>query len=246
MKPAQQPVQLMLVDDEALARERLQNLLSDLAVDFPHQLVAQAANAREALLLAGTTRPDVVLLDVQMPGTDGLKLAAQLRQLPTPPIIIFVTAHEDFAVQAFEVQATDYLLKPVRASRLLQALQRAAAKLAPSTAAPRQFSVSERGRVTLVPATQVLFLRAELKYISLHTAQGMFLIEDSLQSIEDSMPELFVRIHRNTLVAKDAISGVERRSGEEGEGWLLVLRGVDERLPVSRRHWPLVKALIRS
>lgn len=247
MKP---PIRILLVDDETPARQRMRTLLSDIAAECPHELVGEAANAQEAIMRAEALRAELVLLDVQMPGTDGMTLATRLAALPQAPALVFVTAHDEFALQAFDLQACDYLLKPVRASRLAQALRRAGELRKPAPAA-RQFSVQEKGRVLLVPARQVLFLKADLKYVSLHTAEGEYLIEDSLQSIEDEMPDLFIRVHRSALAAREAIMGVERAAvptdGEEAEreSWVVILRGTSERLPVSRRQWAAVKALLR-
>ena len=241
---------ILIVDDEAPARVRIKTLLGDIANSCPHLLAGEAADAKHALALAASTRPDLVLLDVQMPGVNGMDLARQLNRQPNPPALIFISAHDDFALQAFDVQAVDYLLKPVRAERLAQAIRRVTSLRGPVPPAVRQFAVQEKGRVLLVPASQVLFLRAELKYVTLHTADAAHLIELSLQSIEEEMPDLFVRVHRNALVARSAIAGVEKVTLAEGDGegdresWRVILAGTSERLPVSRRQWPVIKALI--
>lgn len=250
---------IFIVDDEAPARARLKTLLSDIAGECPHELVGEAGHAQTALESIAMHAPDIVLLDVQMPGMNGMDLAAQLRKTcAVPPAIIFVTAYDEYALKAFEVHALDYLLKPVRASRLSESLRRIAALRpmdgAPASASRRHFSVQERGRVLLVPVNDVIFLKAEQKYVTLRTVSHEYLIEESLTSIEEELAALFVRVHRNALVARDAIIGVERGmhaiDGEvEGEksqdSWLVILRGVEERLPISRRQWPVVKALIR-
>ncbi|MDO8299933.1 LytTR family DNA-binding domain-containing protein [Lacisediminimonas sp.] len=241
---------ILIVDDEAPARARMKTLLADIAETCAHQLAGEAADARQALALAASTQADLILLDVQMPGMDGLELARQLRRQAHAPAIIFITAHDEFALQAFEVEALGYLLKPVRAERLAQAIRRAVDLRGAAYAVARQFTVQEKGRVLLVPADQVVFLKAEQKYVSLHTADAEYLIESSLQSIEDEMPELFVRVHRNALVARNAVVGVEKGLPDahddpaDKESWLVILRGTDERLPVSRRQWPALKALM--
>lgn len=268
---------LLIVDDEAPARARLAMLLSDIAAECPHQLVGEAAHAQAALDALAATRPDIVLLDVQMPGMSGLELARHLAAAEAPPAIIFVSAFDEFALKAFEVHALDYLLKPVRAARLAQAIQRAASlaavqpqrqALAAACASLRQqrrnFSVQERGRVLLVPVAEVLYLKAEAKYVTLRTPARSYLIEESLNSIEEELGELFMRVHRNALVARNAVLGVERaplgvdadggeeksergeRADKAQESWQVIVRGLDERLPVSRRQWPQVKALVRS
>ncbi len=262
MKP-----RLFIVDDEAPARSRLKTLLSDIAADCPHELAGEAGGAQQALDGIAACRPDIVLLDVQMPSMNGIELARQLARIQTPPpAVIFVTAYDEYALKAFEVHALDYLLKPVRASRLAEAIRRANAISAPARVegidraatglpSPRQnFSVQERGRLLLVPVVDVIYLKAELKYVTLRTATHEYLIEESLTSIEEELAATFVRVHRNALVARNAIAGVERGSHAiEGESehdkaqdaWQVLLRGVDERLPISRRQWQVVKALVR-
>lgn len=256
---------LFIVDDEAPARTRLKTLLSDIAAECPHQLAGEADSAQRAIDGVALAAPDIVLLDVQMPGMTGLELASCFMQNPSPPAVIFVTAYDEYALKAFEVHALDYLLKPVRASRLAEAIQRAAALrttqgaaiATASKAVPgarQNFSVQERGRVLLVPVRDVVYLKAELKYVTLRTRSHEYLIEESLTSIEEELGEVFVRVHRKALVARDAIVGVERGTlpvDGEGEGdrvqepWQVILRDVDERLPISRRQWPVVKALVK-
>ncbi|MFC5474541.1 LytR/AlgR family response regulator transcription factor [Paraherbaspirillum soli] len=265
---------IFIVDDEAPARARLGTLLSDIVADCPHYLVGEAAHAQAALDGIAATAPDVVLLDVQMPGMSGLQLAEHLidaakKNATEPPLIIFVTAYDDYALNAFDVQAFDYLLKPVRAMRLAQAIMRASrwrrpsqpaapadAGAAPDMARRRQyFSVQERGRLLLVPVTEVIYLKAELKYVTLRTKSKEYLIEDSLVSIEEELAEYFVRVHRNALVARNAIVGVERATNavdaDDGvaektmETWQTILRDIDHRLPISRRQWAVIKALVR-
>lgn len=262
MKP-----KLFIVDDEAPARARLNTLLSDIAEECPHQLLGEAGGAQEALDGIARTQPDIVLLDVQMPGMTGIELAAHLMKLPSPPAVIFVTAYDEFAFKAFEVHALDYLLKPVRAARLAEAIRRAGQLRASASGqgsisgaakdmvARRQtFSVQERGRLLLVPVDDIVYLKAELKYVTLRTRAQEHLIEESLTSIEEELGDVFVRVHRNALVARNAIIGVERGShAVDGEAdnekaqdaWLVILRDVNERLPISRRQWPVVKALVR-
>jgi two-component system response regulator AlgR len=250
---------IFIVDDEEHARSRLAILLSDIAEECPNELVGQASDAAGALQGIVDTRPDIVLLDIQMPGMNGLDLAARLAlEGEDMPAVVFVSAHEDYALNAFDVHALDYLVKPVRAARLAQALKRVATlrgrSSATAEATPRRahFTVHERDRLLLVPVTDVLYLKAELKYVTLRTRTRDYLIEDSLSSIEEELEDVFVRVHRNTLVARKAIMGVERGVvGADGEGergqeaWQVILRDVAERLPISRRQWPVVKALVR-
>jgi two-component system response regulator AlgR len=256
-------LRLYIVDDEAPARSRLKALLSDIAQECPHELVGEAGHAQAAIEGIAACAPDIVLLDIQMPGMNGIELAGHLmKTMAAPPAVIFVTAYDEYALRAFDVQALDYLLKPVRASRLAESLKRASASRAriavPPRPARKHFSVQERGRVLLVPVAEVLYLRAQLKYVTLHTRSRDYLIEESLTSIEEELSANFVRVHRSALVARGAIIGVERgapaadQDGEHDgaqdrghESWQVILAGVDERLPISRRQWPVIKALVR-
>jgi two-component system response regulator AlgR len=259
---------ILIVDDEPVARSRLRELLADLSPDFPHRIVGEAPNAPEALSQIEATQPQIVMLDIQMPGMTGIELArhisarAQSVEAARPmPLIIFVTAYDEHAVDAFEVRAIDYLLKPVRSERLAQALRRAMTRLPREHAHEidqlaratntrrRHLSVHERGRVVLVPLEQVVYLKAELKYITVRTREREFLIEESLSALEEEFADRFVRIHRNALVARPSIAGFERVQPQgEGDGgdpyWQVVLRDVGERLPVSRRQWSTVKNMV--
>ncbi len=184
-----------------------------------------------------------------MPQMDGIELARHLNKLEHPPVIIFTTAYDAYAIQAFEQRAVDYLLKPIRLGRLYEALSRARdivplrtevlQELMPE---PRtHLAVHERGKIILVPITDVVYLRAEMKYVTVRTTEREYLIEESLTALEKEYAARFVRIHRSCLVAKEAIAGFEK-GGEEGEsGWLMKLKGLAEKLPISRRQWAAVK-----
>ena len=252
---------IYIVDDEEHARARLAMLLADIGEDCPNELVGDASDAAGALQGIVDTHPDIVLLDIQMPGMNGLDLASRLAlEGEEMPAVVFVSAHDDYALNAFEVHALDYLVKPVRAGRLQQALRRVALLRGRSNGAGNveqarrreHFTVHERDRLLLVPVADVIYLKAELKYVTLRTRTRDYLIEDSLASIEEELDDVFVRVHRNTLVARKAIMGVERGTvgadgdGERGqEAWQVILRDVAERLPISRRQWPVVKALVK-
>jgi two-component system response regulator AlgR len=243
-------MKIYIVDDEEPARERLKVLLGDIAGQLPSTVVGEARNGVEAIERLPESGADVVLLDIKMPGMDGLEVARHLGRLEHPPRIVFVTAHDRHAVEAFELNALDYLLKPVRAERLAAALRKAAVPPAQSlekaAEAPREYlSVAERHRIVLVPVRDILFLRAEQKYVTVRTRAREHLIEEPLVALEREFAARFVRIHRNCLVAREAIRGVERVPGEEEDPhWLVVLDGLEERLPVSRRQWPLVRDLV--
>jgi two-component system response regulator AlgR len=253
-------LRVFIADDEVLARGRLKELLADIRGELPSAVVGEAASGLEVLDRLRGSRAQVLLLDIQMPGMGGIELARHLCALEDAPAIIFVTAHDRHAVEAFELNALDYLMKPVRAERLAAALKKALAappaerernvrieRLSRAATGAREFfSVAERNRIVLVPVGEVLFLKAELKYVTLRTRAGEHLIEEPLVAIEREFAERFIRVHRNCLVARGAIRGFERAAagGEEEPHWNVVLDGVAERLPVSRRQWPAVKGVL--
>jgi len=249
------PLRVLIVDDEPPARARLRELLDDCRVEVPNAIVGEAGNGIEGLDLLVSSAADVVLVDIHMPGMSGIEFARHMQGLEAPPAVVFVTAHSQYAVEAFELNAVDYLLKPVRASRIAAALKKAATGprvtrevLDRVDPLPRRFlSVNERGRLTLVPLADVLYLKAELKYVTVRTGEREYLIEESLARLEEEFAGLFIRIHRNCLVARQRIRGFERLVGDEAEAsWAVLIEGCEEKLPVSRRQWTQVKALAKS
>ena len=260
-------LRIFIVDDEPPARNRLRDLLSDCSEQIALEVVGEAGNGQEALEKLMETPADVVLLDIRMPQMDGIEFAQHLQKLPKPvlstgeghapslskwpPAIIFTTAYDAYAIKAFELHAIDYLLKPIRLKRLFDALTRAREAVPLQTEVlrdllpePRKFlSIHERGKIHLIPVEQVLFLRAELKYITVRTAEREYLIEESLNALEKEFAARFVRVHRNCLVAKEAIAGFERGGEDNAEsaGWMVKLKGLDELLAISRRQQHIVK-----
>jgi two-component system response regulator AlgR len=248
-------LRVFIADDEAPARERLKELLADIAAALPTEVVGEAASGLDAVAQLPASRAQVLLLDIEMPGMRGLEVAHHLAGLELAPAVVFVTAHERHAVEAFELNALDYLLKPVRAERLAAALKKASAggppareQLARAAAQAREYlSVTERNRIHLVPVRDVVYLRAELKYVTLRTRAGEHLIEESLAALEREFAQAFVRVHRNCLVARSAVRGFERAAdGGDEPHWNVVLEGVPERLPVSRRQWAEVRLLVKE
>ena len=251
------PLKILLIDDEAPARRRLREVLADCEDDAPNQVVGEASGGVQALAMLPECGAQLVLVDIHMPTMSGIEFARHLQRLENPPGVIFVTAHDQYAVQAFEVNAIDYLLKPVRAARLAAALGKFASSGGPAReqldradSGPRRyFSSVERGKVRLIPIGDVLFLKAELKYVTLRTRDGECLIEDSLSQIEAEFKGRFVRVHRSCLVAVEAIRGAERLTAgvgdEEAGQWAVRLHGLDDLIPVSRRQWGSVKALVK-
>ncbi|HWV89264.1 MAG TPA: LytTR family DNA-binding domain-containing protein [Burkholderiales bacterium] len=243
-------LKVFIADDEEPARERLKTLLGDIAAQVPAQVVGEARNGVQAIELVPPSGAQVLLLDIQMPGMGGLEVARHLARLNQPPRIVFVTAHDRHAVEAFELNALDYLLKPVRADRLAAALKKATvpenANLEKAAEAPREYlSLAERNRIVLLPVRDILYLRAEEKYVTVRTRAREHLVEEPLIALEKEFATRFIRIHRNCLVARAAIRGFERAPNDDGEAhWLVVLDGLEERLPVSRRQWPAVRELV--
>jgi two-component system response regulator AlgR len=243
-------LRVLVVDDEELARLRLRSLVGECPA--PQAGVAgEAANAAQALAWLAANDCDVVLLDIRMPGSDGLQLAAELNRREPAPAVVFVTAHADHALQAFDLHAVDYLTKPVRRERLQAALQRAAQRLgqqraaqpAPADAEP-VIVVSEFGRVVRVPVRDVLYLKAELKYVTLRTAERSYVLDDALADLEQRLGSRFLRVHRNALVARHAMRALERRASADDEGseaWAVRVAPVDEWLAVSRRQAAAVR-----
>ena len=229
-------LRVLVVDDEPLARERLSHLVEELP---EVELAGVASSGEEALLLAGRLKPEVVLLDIRMPGMDGLEVAHHLARMPEPPAVIFTTAFEQHALAAFDAQAAGYLLKPVRPERLREALARARrptraqlTRIAEGTAGPRtRIAVRARDELRLIPVENIVCFIAEQKYTTLRHTGGEELIEESLKSLEEEFAGRFVRVHRNSLVAIAHVEGLERVA----EGHQLVrLRG-GATLAVSRR-----------
>jgi two-component system, LytTR family, response regulator AlgR len=240
---------ILIADDEAPARARLRDLLDECRETFALVIVDEARNGREALDVINREKVDIVLLDIRMPEIDGMEAARHIAGMAEPPAIIFTTAFDSYALKAFEVNAIDYLLKPIRLERLLMALGKTraappvsrAALEAASNQPRRHLSVHERGKIHLVPLAEVLFLRAELKYVTVRTAEREYLVEESLTHLEEEFADAFVRVHRNCLVARAAIAGFERNAEESESGWAVVIKGTGEKLPVSRRQHHVVK-----
>ena len=258
--PPPAPLRVLIVDDEEPARWRLASLVA--ACPQPRaEVVGEAASVAQARVWLSGHLCELVLLDIAMPGATGLTLAEELQQLgPEAPAVVFVTAHAEHALEAFELAATDYLTKPVRRERLQAALQRVADRLsaraqlprvgvgpAPAASDAEVLVVADRGRVLRLPLDDVLYLKAELKYVTVRTFAQSLLIDESLSELEARLGARFLRVHRNALVAKRALRALERRvvagEGEDdaGETWAVQVAPVGEWLAVSRRQLPAVR-----
>lgn len=244
---------VLIVDDELLARSRLRTLLGDCSAPKA-SIGGEAQNATEALVWLNKKQFDAVLLDIHMPGDDGLALARVIKSLQHQPAIVFITAHAEHAVEAFELTATDYLTKPVRLDRLQNSLQkierfrksiRQLEAENSSSEAAETLVIQDRGVTERIPLGEILYLKAELKYISVRTALKTHILEGSLNELEARYPHRFLRIHRNALVATQAIRALEKHvDPDEGECWAVRLVGIDELLMVSRRQLAAVKEVI--
>jgi two-component system response regulator AlgR len=249
-------LRVLLVDDEPLARLRMRTLLGEVTKPLV-EVVGEAGDGAQALQWLQAHECDLVLLDIRMPGLDGKQLAAQLRGRARAPAVVFVTAHAEHALAAFELEAVDYLTKPVRRERLQDSLQRVALRLQsrPMHAADTQdvLVISDRGRVLRLPLDEVLYLKAELKYVTLRTANRSYVIDDALSDLEQRLGDRFIRIHRNALVARGAVRALQRRvvPGSEEEsgaeaGWAVQVAPIGEWLAVSRRQVNAVREALEG
>ncbi|RMQ49099.1 Alginate biosynthesis regulatory protein AlgR [Pseudomonas cichorii] len=245
---------VLIVDDEPLARERLSRLVGE--IEGYRVLEPSATNGEEALALIENLKPDVVLLDIRMPGLDGLQVAAKLCERETPPAVVFCTAHDEFALDAFQVSAVGYLVKPVRPENLVEALRKAerpnrvqlAAMTRPAAESgngPRShISARTRKGIELIPLDQVIFFIADHKYVTLRHDGGEVLLDEPLKALEDEFGDRFVRIHRNALVARERIERLQRTPLGHFQLFLKGLNG--DALIVSRRHVAGVRKMMQQ
>lgn len=247
-------MKILIADDEPLARERLKSLCEELNT---FEVVGEATNGKQLLELIPELQPDIILLDIRMPGMDGLEAAQHIAVLETPPAIIFTTAYDQYALSAFDNHAVGYLLKPIKkqklfdslkaASRITRAQLQAVQEDVPDTKQPDFISARVKGNVQLIAIENIRYFLADQKYVSVGFVEGQVqqevLIDDSLKSLEQSLQNSFIRIHRNALIAEQFITGLEKES--DGTQWLC-LHGMDKKLEVSRRHLPEIRKIIKS
>lgn len=242
-------MRILIADDEAPARVRLRRLVEELG---ECQVVGEAANGREALVRCGELTPDILLMDIRMPGMDGLEAARHLSTLPNAPAVIFTTAYADHALAAFEAHAVGYLLKPVRKERLEEALKavrrltrvQGDALHAQEGSPPRtHICAYMRGSLQLIAVAQIRYFQADQKYVTVRFPEGRVLIEDPLKALEEELAAVFTRIHRNALVANAHLIGMEKTAAGY---WQVHLHGIDERLEVSRRHVAVLRKKLKE
>ncbi|VAW98021.1 Two-component transcriptional response regulator, LuxR family [hydrothermal vent metagenome] len=243
-------MKILVIDDEPLARERLKQIITELALG---ECVAEGSNGEQAVVMSQQHAPDVVLLDIRMPGMDGIEAAQHIMKLDEPPAIIFTTAYDEYALSAFDTHAVDYLLKPIRKERLQDALESAKRltkaqleklNLADQATQRRQHISARLGdELRLIDVNDILYLFAEHKYVTVRYTQGTVLIEESLRSLEEEFDDVFLRVHRNALVARKSIAALDKL--KDG-GHKVKLLGVEDTLEVSRRHLPTVRKIMKS
>lgn len=242
-------MRVLVVDDERPARERLVHMLSSMQDMEP---VGEATNGMEAVQLVQSVRPDVVLMDIRMPGMDGLEASRHLAEMEEPPAIIFTTAYSEHALEAFDAHAVGYLVKPIRQERLEQSLGKSQkltqAQLRTLSRESRSTGRSHicarvRGNLELIPVDDVVYFQADQKYITVRHTKGEVLIEDALKNLEIEFEEKLIRIHRNALVNTSYVSGMEKsRDGR----FLVNFRTIDDKLEISRRHVAEVRKFLKS
>ena len=233
-------MRVLIADDEPLARARLQALLRDCA---GAELVGSVGSARAALEALPVLKPTVLLLDIEMPGVDGLALAERIARLTPPPQVIFCTAYAQHALRAYDLKAADYLLKPVRIERLREALERARRLHAESAAARPHLSGMVRGMRQRVPLDEIIALLADDKYVTVHHSGGTLLIEDSLRTLEQTHPERWLRLHRSCLVPRERLLGLNTLP----DGRIVAqLAGSALQPEISRRNLASVRAWLRN
>ena len=242
-------MKILIIDDEHLARQRLRSVIAEIGND---EVVGEGSNGEQALALSQTLQPDVILLDIRMPGMSGIEAAVHIMKLETPPAIIFTTAYDEYALQAFDTHAVDYLLKPIRKERLQQALDNAKRltraqmqNINASDTASERKHISARlgGELRLIPIEDIRYFMAEHKYVTVRYTEGTVLIEESLRTLEDTFANHFLRVHRNALISVAHIAKLEKdKIGRHR----VRLRDLDETIEVSRRHLPMVRRVMKA
>ena len=247
-------MKVLIVDDEKPARERLRQILQD---EDDYEVIGVAGNGHEALALAVEHQPDIVLLDIRMPGLDGIETAHHLNELEHTPAVVFTTAYDEYAVDAFEARAVGYVLKPVRRSRLAAALAQAS-RLAGNTlqqvageakleAQRRHVCANVKGSLKLIPVDEIWCFVADQKYVRAEHEKGRDLLDDSLKSLVEEFSDRFVRIHRSALVAVDKIDRIEKMA--DGKSRVVLRAGShvdDKELIISRRHVAEVRRRLKE
>jgi two-component system response regulator AlgR len=240
---------VLIVDDEQLARQRLRHMVGEIG---GHRVIGEAESGEQALQNAQHNNPDIILMDIRMPGMDGLQAANYISRMNNPPAIIFTTAYSDHALNAFETHAVDYLLKPIKQDRLKNALQAARrvtrAQLdhlleIENDDSRQKICVKSRGELELVPIEDIVYFKADQKYVTLRTEDHEYLIEESLKALEQEFANRFMRIHRNALVADSFVNGLSKNDGGHA---CIVFSNIEDKLEISRRHLPEIRKKLKA
>lgn len=245
-------LKVLVVDDEEYARARIKGLLAS-QVDYT--VFAEAENGVDAVIMTERYQPDIVLMDISMPGMDGLEAARHISGMDSPPAVIFTTAYGEYALEAFSTKATGYLMKPIRQEQLLQSLEQARSlnraqrmealenREGRNLLSRKHICARMRGNLELIPIEDVVYFQADQKYVTVRHKKGEVIIEESLKSLETDLADRFIRIHRNALVSKSAIAGLSKSSVGRTQ---IVLDNVNDQLEVSRRHLAEVRRFVRN
>ena len=236
----------LIIDDEFLARARLKELLQRIEPDAE---VIEAENGQQAIEMCESHKPQTALVDIRMPGISGIELVYHLSALPATPSIIFTTAYSEYALEAFDANAIDYLLKPVQIDRLKRALEKAypisklqTESLRKSTRA-RHISISQKGKIKLIPIQNICYLKAENKYVLVKTPHEEYLMNDTLNNLEKELGEDFIRVHRNALISTRHLEGLEKN--DDGQ-WCVFFRGIPDQIEISRRQTPVIRNWLKT
>lgn len=234
----------LIVDDESLARTRLKTILADVGNDFN---IIESNNGKDALNKCVDYAPEIVFLDIRMPGMSGMEVAKHLTAFNNPPMVVFTTAYDEFALEAFEANAIDYLLKPIRRDRLELALEKVrpldSDKVTSLNEPRHNFALTAKGKIRLVPLDDVIYFRADNKLVRLRTTDGEHVISEVLNSLEEELGDKFIRIHRNALVSKSHIDGLTK--DKDGK-WSANFKSVEDKLEVSRRQTSQLRKWLRK
>ncbi len=241
-------MKVLIVDDEAPARDRLNHMVS--SIDSM-ETSGEASNGLEAVRMVQDSHPDVVLMDIRMPGMDGLEAARHLSEMDEPPAIIFTTAYSEHALEAYDANAVDYLVKPIRQEKLEKSLakarkltkaQIAALNIETNNTGRSHICARIRGNLELIPVDEIVYFQADQKYITVRHLGGEVLIEDALKNLETEFEDRLIRIHRNALVSTNYITGMEKNI--DGR-FVVTFKEVDDKLEISRRHVAEVRKFLK-
>jgi two-component system response regulator AlgR len=236
----------LVIDDEFLARARLREML--LRIE-PGAQIYEAENGQQALDMCAKHLPDTALVDIRMPGISGIELVYHFSALQHSPSVIFTTAYSEYALEAFDANAIDYLLKPVQIDRLKRALQKANPITSTQTESLRKttrsmhISISQKGKIKLVPIQSICYLKAENKYLLVKTPREEYLLNDSLNNLEGELGDSFLRVHRNALISTEHLEGLEKN--EDGQ-WCVFFRGIPDKVEISRRQTPTIRSWLKN